>query len=89
MMQTPLPQYQTVASVNPLSIISLPMALVFPPAGIGLAYLARAEIRRTGERGRGLSTAALVLGYAACALWGLFFLMLALAVATDPEISGG
>ena len=36
------------------------------PAGIAavvLGHLARRKIRRTGERGRGLATAGLILGY--------------------------
>jgi Domain of unknown function (DUF1707)/Domain of unknown function (DUF4190) len=39
---------------------------VFPPTGVAaivLGHKARAQIRRTGEHGRGMATAGLVLGY--------------------------
>lgn len=55
---------------NPLAIVSLVsgmVALVLGPLAI-LAivsgYLARRQIRRTGEGGRGMATAGLILGYA-------------------------
>jgi uncharacterized protein DUF4190 len=66
---------------NLLAIVSLPMALVFPPVGVGLAHFARVEIRRTGERGRGLTTAALVLGYLVTGLWVIFWAAILLSVA--------
>jgi hypothetical protein len=65
---------------NLLAIVSLPMSLVFPPAGVGLAHFARVEIRRTGEGGHGLTTAALVLGYVVTALWVVFWAAILLSV---------
>jgi hypothetical protein len=83
-MNPPSPMYQPAAGTNLLAIVSLPMSLVFPPVGVGLAHMARAEIRRTGERGAGLTTAALVLGYLVSGLWLVFWLALVLSLAAEP-----
>lgn len=44
-----------------------------------LGHKARAEIRRSGEKGDGMATSGLVLGYLAIAFW-TFFIMLAITV---------
>jgi len=41
-----------------------------------LGHVARANIKRTGERGDGLAIAGLVLGYLGLACWALFFVVL-------------
>ena len=41
-----------------------------------LGHVARANIKRTGERGDGLAIAGLVLGYLGIAAWALFFVVL-------------
>jgi hypothetical protein len=46
-----------------MAIAALILVLVFYPIGIVLGHVARAQIKRTGEGGRGLATAALVIGY--------------------------
>jgi hypothetical protein len=46
-----------------MAIAALVMAFVFFPLGIVLGHLARGQIKRSGEGGRGLATAALILGY--------------------------
>jgi ABC-type Fe3+ transport system permease subunit len=51
-------------STNRLAILSLVMAFVFAPAGIVLGYMAKRQIRRTGDEGDGLATAGLIAGYA-------------------------
>lgn len=54
---------------NPSAIAALVFGIgqfVFPLAFIAaiiLGHLARRQIRRTGERGRGIATAGLILGY--------------------------
>ncbi|MEU4807082.1 DUF4190 domain-containing protein [Actinosynnema sp. NPDC023587] len=47
---------------NGMAIAALICAFVFAPAGIALGVIARNQIKRTGEDGRGLATAGLVLG---------------------------
>jgi hypothetical protein len=55
---------------NPLAIVSMVcgmVALVFGPLtilAIVFGHIARGQIRRTGEGGRGMATAGLILGYA-------------------------
>jgi hypothetical protein len=55
---------------NPLAIVSMVcgmVALVFGPLtilAIVFGHIARGQIRRTGEGGRGTATAGLILGYA-------------------------
>ncbi|MGW5924218.1 DUF4190 domain-containing protein [Nocardia fluminea] len=48
---------------NPLSITALVLGLVAGPLATPFGHLARAQIRRTGEQGRGMALAGLVLGY--------------------------
>jgi hypothetical protein len=73
-------------TTNLLAILSLPAAVLVAPIGLVLAHLARVELPRTGERGRGLTTAALVLGYAFCGLWALFWMAIFVSAAAE-EIS--
>jgi hypothetical protein len=51
-----------------MAIAALILVFVFYPAGIVLGHLARGQIKRTGEGGRGLATAALIIGYLQVAL---------------------
>jgi hypothetical protein len=83
-MNPPSPYQHLAPGTNLLAIASLPMSLVFPPVGIGLAYMARNELRRSAERGLGLTTAALVLGYLVSGLWLVFWVVVILAVALEP-----
>lgn len=50
------------------------LAFVFTIGGIVCGHLALAQIRRTGEGGRGLAIAALVIGYGVIGLAVLVFL---------------
>ena len=59
---TPSPDYNTFAVLSPI------FAVVVPPAGVVLGHLALPRIRRTGERGRAVAIAGLVIGYLMCAL---------------------
>ncbi|NMN00070.1 hypothetical protein G1C96_0647 [Bifidobacterium sp. DSM 109958] len=47
---------------NSLSIVGLVLAFVVPPAGLIVSVIALLQIGRTGERGKGLSVAGIVLG---------------------------
>jgi hypothetical protein len=46
-----------------MAIAALILVFLFYPIGIILGHVARGQIKRTGEGGRGLATAALVIGY--------------------------
>ncbi|WP_189300231.1 DUF1707 and DUF4190 domain-containing protein [Streptomyces albospinus] len=49
-----------------------------------LGHKARAEIRRTGERGDGQAVAGLVLGWLGIGAWALFILVMVLVTAVRP-----
>jgi peptidyl-prolyl cis-trans isomerase B (cyclophilin B) len=48
---------------NGMAVAALICAFVFAPLGIVFGHLSLSQIRRTGEHGRGLAIAGLVLGY--------------------------
>jgi hypothetical protein len=47
---------------NVLAIISLIAAFVFPLAAVITGYIAQSQIRRTGEEGRGMARAGVIIG---------------------------
>ena len=47
---------------NSMAIVGLILAFVVPPAGLVLGAIALSQIGRSGERGRGLSIAGIVIG---------------------------
>jgi peptidyl-prolyl cis-trans isomerase B (cyclophilin B) len=57
---------------NPLAIASLVCAFVFAPLGILFGHMSLSQIKKTGEEGRGLAVAGLVIGYVVTALTILF-----------------
>jgi hypothetical protein len=48
---------------NKMAVTALVCAVLLPPFGILMGHIARAQTARTGQRGHGLATAALVIGY--------------------------
>ncbi|RFA15895.1 hypothetical protein B7R22_05720 [Subtercola boreus] len=53
---------------NTLAIIALVLGLTIPIGGIVTGHIALGQIRRTGESGRGMALAGLIIGYAYTAL---------------------
>jgi hypothetical protein len=53
---------------NSYAIVALVCSLIVAPIGIVFGHLALGQIRRTGEGGRGLAIAGLVIGYLATTL---------------------
>lgn len=66
--------------MNVKALWALPLAVLCSIAGVVIAHLARAEIRRTGERGNGLTTAALLIGYPTMLLWMICWASMFLAI---------
>jgi Domain of unknown function (DUF4190) len=62
-MASPAPVYVYPPPTNELAIAALILAFVFYPLGLVFGHMARRQISRTHEGGRGLATAALVIGY--------------------------
>jgi uncharacterized protein YacL len=62
---SPAPAYApaTTNRVNILAVISLVLAFIFSLGAVICGHIALSQIRRTGESGRGLAIAGLVLGY--------------------------
>lgn len=59
----PYPYPYPVPRTNALAIASLVCAFLFAPLGIVFGHLSLSQIRRSGEDGRGLALAGLVIGY--------------------------
>ena len=57
---------------NTLAIVTLIVSLVFSPLAIPLGRIAMAQIERTGEQGRGLAIAGLVIGCIGVAAFSIF-----------------
>jgi peptidyl-prolyl cis-trans isomerase B (cyclophilin B) len=79
----PMPQGPVgpVAPLNTLAWVSVVVAFVVSPVAIVLGILARKQIARTGERGRGLATLGTVLGSVFTVI-GIATTILVLALAT-------
>lgn len=58
----PYPMYRP-PQTNPLAIASLICAFLFAPLGIVFGHLSLSQIKKSGEEGRGLAVAGLVIGY--------------------------
>jgi len=89
----PVPVYQPPVTTNSLARASLvlgvaeffTMGLTAIPAII-CGHMAKREMRQTGQRGDGLATSGLVLGYMAVIFWGI---LIALSIVTAVVGTGG
>ncbi|HJW00893.1 MAG TPA: DUF4190 domain-containing protein, partial [Arthrobacter sp.] len=68
-------------STNILAILALVFGLAGGLPAIPLGHIALVQIRRTGDSGRGMAIAGLVLGYVWVALIVAYFIVMAVAVA--------
>lgn len=48
---------------NGTAIAALVLSLLIAPIGLILSYVARSQIRRTGQGGAGIATAAMIVGW--------------------------
>ena len=78
-------QYGAPAPTNVLAIVALVSAFFIPVAGIVCGHLALGQIKRTGENGRGLALAGLIIGYV---LTALILLLIVLAIVIPLFILG-
>jgi hypothetical protein len=81
----PPPMYVLAPPTNGVAIAALILVFVFFPIGIVLGHVARGQIKRTGEGGKGLATAALVIGYLQVALIVAVIAMAAILVALGAQ----
>ncbi|NII49843.1 DUF4190 domain-containing protein [Frigoribacterium endophyticum] len=65
-MTTPQPYGAAGAPVktNVLAIVGIILAFFVPLVGVILGFVARSQIKRTGEKGSGLALAAIIIGLA-------------------------
>ncbi|KUI28840.1 MMPL family transporter, partial [Mycobacterium sp. GA-2829] len=59
----PVESDPAVQKTNTFAIASIPLGILFPPAGIALGHMARKRIKQTGEQGAQFALIGLVLGY--------------------------
>jgi hypothetical protein len=63
------------ARTNTLAVVSLVAAFVFWPAGIICGFIARSQIRTTGEAGDGMALAGIIISICAALLTALFVIL--------------
>ncbi len=79
------PQYAPAPPTNTMAVLSLVFAFLFWPLATVFGHVARKQIARTGEGGRGLATAGLAIGYV-----GMAFVVLLMVIFTaTPGSAGG
>ena len=74
---------------NTMAILSLVMAFVFAPAGLIMGFIARKQIRQTGEDGAGLALAGIIVGAIATAFFVLVIIFWIIAFASLSSGSFG
>jgi hypothetical protein len=92
----PVPVYQPPATTNSLARASLvlgvaeffTMGLTAIPAII-CGHMAKREMRQTGQRGDGLATSGLVLGYMAIIFWGILIALSVVSAVMTTTGTGG
>ena len=72
---------------NTLAIVAFVLAFVVSLGAVICGHIALSQIKQTGEQGRGLAIAALVLGYIGIA-FGLLFLLVYVVVIASAVSSG-
>jgi peptidyl-prolyl cis-trans isomerase B (cyclophilin B) len=81
----PIPVYIATPPTNGMAIAALILAIVFYPLGIVFGHIARGQIKKTHEGGRGFATAALIIGYLQLAVTVGIVLIAAILVAAGAQ----
>ncbi|PJJ65252.1 DUF4190 domain-containing protein [Compostimonas suwonensis] len=84
--ESPAPSpYQAPAAqpgYNVLAVVGFVLSLLaFNVVAVILGFIALSQIKRTGERGRGLALAAIIIGFVSIALGILFFIIFGIIAA--------
>lgn len=91
----PLPTNTTVKDTNTYALVSVILTFIVPLAGIIIGHMALAQIKRTGDAGRGLALTAVIYGYACFVSVALFlifyigFIIWAVGMAMSASTGGG
>ena len=67
---------------NTLAIVGFVLAFVVNIAGVVVSFIALSQIKKTGERGRGLAIAGIIIGLLSIVL-GILYFVLVLPVAME------
>jgi uncharacterized membrane protein len=70
------PSAPTSQRFNVLSIVGFIFAFIISIVGVVLGFIALSQIRRTGERGRGLAIAAVIIGLASIVISIISFVVI-------------
>jgi len=70
---------------NTMAIIGFVLAFVVSIAGIVCSHIALSQIKKTGEGGRGLALAGLILGYVFTGFWVLYFLVVIIIIVVSAS----
>ena len=71
-MSSDAPQHIKPNQTNTMAIVGLVLAFTFPAAGIVVSIIALSQIAKTGEDGRGLALAGLVISIVSVVMFILF-----------------
>jgi hypothetical protein len=74
--------WSTRPPTNTIAIVALILGFVFPLGGIIAGHIALAQIKRTGEAGRGMALAGAILGYAYTGFIVLYIIVVFAMIAT-------
>lgn len=87
----PPPGYAYVAAppTNTLAIVTIIAAFLLPVAGIVTGHIALAQISRSGEGGRGMAQAGLIISYVFTALYVIAIIAMILGLAAFGAFFGG
>ena len=78
------PPYPQQTGTSPLAIGALISAFLCSPLGIILGFVAKGQIKKTGQSGNGLATAAIVIGIVSMLLGVLLFASGVSTLETSP-----
>jgi hypothetical protein len=73
---------------NVLAIVALILGIIIPIGGIICGPIALSQIKRTGESGKGLAKAGLIIGIVITAFWVLM-IVLSFALAASTTVTPG
>ena len=71
---------------NVMAIVAFIASFFISILGIILGFIALSQIKRTGEQGRGLALAAVIIGFVALALGLIFTIIIVAAIAANPNV---
>ena len=72
---------------NVLSIVAFVLSIIgFNIVAIILGFIGLNQVKKTGERGRGLAIAAIIIGFASILFWIIIYITVFAAMASNPDL---